>query len=71
MQLYCCKMIILQGIVKPHEIAKEEYLNAIEDKKTAFLGEETKPDIFKVCSNQLNLNIVKKQMEFLFLFFVE
>ncbi|CAG7721881.1 unnamed protein product [Allacma fusca] len=38
----------IKGIAKAHEEAKEEYEKAIESHQTAFLGEENKPDIFKV-----------------------
>lgn len=34
--------------MKPHEEAKEDYDKAVANKMTAFLGEETKADIFKV-----------------------
>ena len=34
--------------MKAHEEAKEQYEKAIEQKQTAFLGEENKADIFKV-----------------------
>jgi hypothetical protein len=38
----------VQGIVKSQEDAKQEYEKAVKNHKTAFLGEENKPDIFKV-----------------------
>jgi len=38
----------LQGTVKKTEDAKEDYEKAIENHQTAFLGTETKADIFKV-----------------------
>lgn len=38
----------IKGTIKPQEEAKEDYEKAIENQTTAFLGEETKADIFKL-----------------------
>lgn len=38
----------MQGVVKATEDAKRDYEAAIKQQKTAFLGEETKPDVFHV-----------------------
>ncbi len=39
---------IIKGIIKPEEEANEIYAKAVESQTTAFLGEETKQDIFKL-----------------------
>ncbi|CAG0884651.1 unnamed protein product [Cyprideis torosa] len=39
---------LIKGVVKTAEEAKEDYQRAITEKKTAFLVEEDKPDVFKV-----------------------
>ncbi|CAL8104173.1 unnamed protein product [Orchesella dallaii] len=39
---------VIKGTVKPHEEAQKEYEKAVKNHTTAFLGEETKTDIFKV-----------------------
>ncbi|CAL8104254.1 unnamed protein product [Orchesella dallaii] len=39
---------VIKGVVKAHEEAKEEYERAVRSQRTAFLGEETKADIFKI-----------------------
>ena len=57
MSCHCSKLMFLvensQGVVKAHEEAKEQYEKAIEQKQTAFLGEENKADIFKVSKNKI------------------
>ncbi|XP_021948454.1 von Willebrand factor A domain-containing protein 5A [Folsomia candida] len=37
---------VIKGVVKTTEDAKRDYEAAIKQQKTAFLGEETKPDVF-------------------------
>ncbi|KAG4070433.1 hypothetical protein HA402_005665 [Bradysia odoriphaga] len=39
---------MIKGVVKPREEAQEAYDNAVANRTTAFLGEETKADMFKL-----------------------
>lgn len=51
----------LQGVAKAHEEAQQDYDLAVANNQTAFLGEETKADIFKV-------NTLSSKLSYTFLF---